>query len=204
MGSSPKQQDYQPSEVEKVQARIAKADQEFFQQTYDPLLQKMRDDSLKQDTQTTLRGRAQADTMQALTGDGSNLNLARGVDTTADAAMGAVGNILQANVLARDVKDKMQTNVLGIARGQAADAGSGLASASKLARAEDLNRASARLSRAQNIMGNIGKLGSAGIRRYSRKGGELFASPNSNPAMQNDPLGFQFQSSPFNSGERSA
>jgi hypothetical protein len=204
MGSSPKQQDYQPSEVEKVQARIAKADQEFFQQTYDPLLQKMRDDSLKQDTQATLRGRAQADTMQALTGDGSNLNLARGVDTTADAAMGAVGNILQANVLARDVKDKMQTNVLGIARGQAADAGSGLASSSKLARAEDLNRASARLSRAQNIMGNIGKIGSAGIRRYSRKGRELFASPNSNPAMQNDPLGFQFQSNPFNSGERSA
>ena len=202
MGSKPKQQDYQPSEVEKVQARIAKADQEFFQQTYDPLLQKMRDDSLKQDTQATLRGRAQADTMQALTGDGSNLNLARGVDTTADAAMGAVGNILQANVLARDVKDKMQTNVLGIARGQAADAGSGLASASKLARAEDLNRASARLSRAQNIMGNVGKLGSAGIRRYNRKGREFFVSPNSSIAT--DPLGFQSQSSPIGSNERFA
>lgn len=198
MGSSPKQQDYQPSEVEKVQARIAKADQEFFQQTYDPLLQKMRDDSLKQDTQATLRGRAQADTMQALTGDGSNLNLARGVDTTADAAMGAVGNILQANVLARDVKDKMQTNVLGIARGQAADAGSGLASASKLARAEDLNRASARLSRAQNIMGNIGKLGSAGIRRYNRKGTELFTTKDT------DPAGFSFQSNPYGSNERFA
>lgn len=200
MGSKPKQQDYQPSEVEKTQARIAKADQEFFQQTYDPLLQKMRDDSLKQDTQSTLRGRAQADTMQALTGDGSNLNLARGVDTTADAAMGAVGNILQANVLAKDVKDKMQTNVLGVARGQAADAGSGLASASKLARAEDLNRASARISRAQNIMGNIGKIGSAGIRRYNRKGREFFASPNSSIAT--DPLGFQSQSSPFGSNER--
>ena len=200
MGSKPKQQDYQPSEVEKTQARIAKADQEFFQQTYDPLLQKMRDDSLKQDTQSTLRGRAQADTMQALTGDGSNLNLARGVDTTADAAMGAVGNILQANVLAKDVKDKMQTNVLGVARGQAADAGSGLASASKLARAEDLNRATARLSRAQNIMGNIGKIGSAGIRRYNRKGGEFFANQNS--SLASDPLGFQFQSNPLDSNER--
>ena len=200
MGSKPKQQDYQPSEVEKTQARIAKADQEFFQQTYDPLLQKMRDDSLKQDTQSTLRGRAQADTMQALTGDGSNLNLARGVDTTADAAMGAVGNILQANVLAKDVKDKMQTNVLGVARGQAADAGSGLASASKLARAEDLNRATARLSRAQNIMGNIGKIGAAGIRRYNRKGGELFANQNS--SLASDPLGFQFQSNPLGSNER--
>lgn len=200
MGSKPKQQDYQPSEVEKTQARIAKADQEFFQQTYDPLLQKMRDDSLKQDTQSTLRGRAQADTMQALTGDGSNLNLARGVDTTADAAMGAVGNILQANVLAKDVKDKMQTNVLGVARGQAADAGSGLASASKLARAEDLNRATARLSRAQNIMGNIGKIGAAGIRRYNRKGGELFANQNS--SLATDPLGFQFQSNPLGSSER--
>jgi len=196
MGSKPKQQDYQPSEVEKTQARIAKADQEFFQQTYDPLLQKMRDDSLKQDTQSTLRGRAQADTMQALTGDGSNLNLARGVDTTADAAMGAVGNILQANVLAKDVKDKMQTNVLGVARGQAADAGSGLASASKLARAEDLNRATARLSRAQNIMGNIGKIGSAGIRRYNRKGGEVFFENNPMFSPQSSPL------SSFGSNER--
>ena len=50
MGSKPKPQQYQPSEVEKTQARIAKADQEFFEQTYDPLLVKMRDDSLKQDT----------------------------------------------------------------------------------------------------------------------------------------------------------
>ena len=83
-------------------------------------------------------------------------------------------------------------------------AGSGLASASKLARAEDLNRATARLSRAQNIMGNIGKIGAAGIRRYNRKGSELFASPNSNPAMQNDPLGFQFQSNPLGSNERFA
>jgi hypothetical protein len=54
MGSKPKPQQYQPSEVEKTQARIAKADQEFFEQTYDPLLMKMRDDSLKQDTQDYL------------------------------------------------------------------------------------------------------------------------------------------------------
>tara|TARA_B100000941_G_scaffold246956_1_gene191879 strand:- start:2194 stop:2790 length:597 start_codon:yes stop_codon:yes gene_type:complete len=198
MGSKPKPQQYQPSEVEKTQARIAKADQEFFEQTYDPLLVKMRDDSLKQDTRGTLRGRAQADTMQTLTGDGANLNLARDVNTSANIASGAVGNILQSNVLAKDVKNKMQTNVLGTARGQAADAGSGLAAASKLARSEDLNRATARISRASNIMGNIGRVGSAGIRRYARKGSELFASPNT------DPGGFSFQSNPYGSNERTA
>ena len=197
MGSKPKPQQYQPSEVEKTQARIARAEQEFFEQTYDPLLVKMRDDSLKQDTRGTLRGRAQADTMQTLTGDGANLNLARDVNTSANIASGAVGNILQSNVLAKDVKNQMQTNVLGTARGQAADAGSGLAAASKLARSEDLNRATARISRASNIMGNVGRLGAAGIRRYTRKGGELFASPDT------DPGGFSFQSSPYRSNERS-
>ena len=81
MGSRPKPQQYQPSEVEKTQARIAQEDQDYFEQTYDPLLLKMRDDSLKQDTRGTLRGRAQADTMQSLTGGPLTLSTVSGVDT---------------------------------------------------------------------------------------------------------------------------
>ena len=43
MGSGPKQADYQPGETEKIQSAIAKADQDYFESTYDPLLREMRD-----------------------------------------------------------------------------------------------------------------------------------------------------------------
>jgi hypothetical protein len=169
MGRRPKPQQYQPSEVEKTQARIAQEDQAYFEGTYDPLLLKMRDDSLKQDTRGTLRGRAQADTMQSLTGRPLTLSTVSGVDTSANRALGAVGNMLNANVVAGDVKANQQIGVLATARGQAADAGSGLAKASKLARSEDLNRASASLSRATNLMGNVGRLGGSYLKEKGRQ-----------------------------------
>ena len=74
---------------------------------------------------------------------GLTLGIASSVDTTANRALGAVGNMLQANVLAGDVKANQQVGVLATARGQTADAGSGLAQAAKLARSEDLNKATA-------------------------------------------------------------
>ncbi|MAS64885.1 MAG: hypothetical protein CL815_06650 [Coraliomargarita sp.] len=161
MGSKPRPAEYKPSETEKTQAALAKSDQQYFEQTYDPLLKQMRDESLKQDTRQTLRGRAQADTMQAMTGGPLSLGTVSGVDTSASRALGAVGNILNANVVASDVKANQQLGVLATARGQQADAGSGLAQASKLARSEDLNRATASLSRSVNIMGNVGKIAAA-------------------------------------------
>ena len=101
--------------------------------------------------------------MQALTAEGPNLGTISRVDTAANRASGAIANMLQANVLAKDVKNQQQVGVLATARGQTADAGSGLAQASKLARSEDLNKASAALSRSVNIMGNIGKIGSSAM-----------------------------------------
>lgn len=171
MGSKPKAPDYKPSETEKQQAAQAQADQQFFEQSYDPLLRQMRDESLRTNTDATLRGRAQADTMQALTGEGPNLGVVSRVDTAANRASGAVANMLQANLLAKDVKNQQQVGVLATARGQTADAGSGLAQASKLARSEDLNRATAALSRSTNIMGNIGRLGSTAMTKGLDAGG---------------------------------
>ena len=155
MGSKPKAQDYQPSEVEKVQAAIAKADQDYFQQTYNPLIVQMRDQAQSKDTENILRGRAQADTMQALT---RNLDIGnvRTIDTAANLAGGAVANILNANVEAGKVRTKESTNVLAIARGQQADAGSGLARASKLARSEGLTQAAAKASKNRAITQAIG------------------------------------------------
>ena len=170
MGKKPKPAQYKPSEMEKQQAAQAQADQAFFEQTYDPLLRQMRDESLRTNTGATLRGRAQADTMQTLTG-APTLGAVSGVDTAANRASGAVANMLQANMMAKDVKNQQQVGVLATARGQAADAGSGLAQAAKLARSEGLNRASASLSRATNIMGNIGKVGSMVMKKGLDDGG---------------------------------
>ena len=86
MGSKPKHRIINRAKRKNKQAAQAEADQKYFEQTYDPLLRKMRDESLKTDTASTLRGRAQADTMQATTGDGPNLGIASGVDTAADRA----------------------------------------------------------------------------------------------------------------------
>ena len=159
MGGSPKPQDYEPGVTEKIQASIAKADQDYFESTYDPLLREMRDEARSSNAQRTLRGRAQADTMQALTGQPLAPGVTSAVDSAANMASGAVGQMLSANVTAKNVKDQQGLNVLGIARGQAADACSALAQASKLERSERLARAAEKqtVRRANKAMlANIG------------------------------------------------
>jgi len=144
MGSKPKQSEYKPSEAEKTQAAIAKADADYFAKTYDPLLVEMRDKAASEDVGATLRGRANADTYQALTGEGANLDVASDVGTAANLAVGATGQLLDANKTAKNVKVTEQVGVLGTARGQAANAGDALAQASKLARSEGLTKAAAK------------------------------------------------------------
>ena len=67
MGSKPKKQEYQATDEEKASASVAKANYDFFKQNYAPLLREMRDQSQSDDNRRALRGRANADTMQALT-----------------------------------------------------------------------------------------------------------------------------------------
>jgi len=66
VASKPKAADYKPSEAEKASASVAMAEYQYFKEKYDPLLQEMRDKSLTEDVQSGLRGRANADVMQAL------------------------------------------------------------------------------------------------------------------------------------------
>lgn len=46
MGSKPKAKDYEASAGEKASASVAMAEYKYFKEKYDPLLQKMRDESL--------------------------------------------------------------------------------------------------------------------------------------------------------------
>ena len=181
MSSKPKKQDYKASEDEKVSAAVALAEYKDFKKKYDPLLRQMRDKSLSDDIGTTLRGRANADTMQALTSN-SNYRQTQANDLSSDMSKAYQAQLGQANVQATDVQNKMRTNVLGTARGQAADAQTGLAQASRLGTSEALNRAKANQKVAEAKFNTAVQVGSAmgqqGLQNI--KGGGTFFTPNVN------------------------
>ena len=142
MGSKPKAQDYKPTEADKANAAVAVAEYNFFKQNYDPLLRNMRDEALSDDAQQTLRARANADTMQALTGE-TSLAGAQRVDAAPAMAQAIQGQLGQATAAGQQIQNQMASNVLGVARKQGADAQTGMATASRLATSEALARAKA-------------------------------------------------------------
>lgn len=143
MGDKPKRSDYQASETEKASAEVGKMQRERFKRLYDPLLREMRDQSMSDDPTRQLRGRANADTMQALT---SNLQFrnTQQLDRTGDIAQATLGQLGQAGAQGKQIENQLRTNVVGIANQQGADAASGLAQAARMQTSEQLNRARAR------------------------------------------------------------
>lgn len=176
MGSKPKKQDYEASEAEKASASVAMAEYQYFKQRYDPLLRQMRDKSMSEDIGSTLRGRANADTMQALTSQPS-YQATQSTTATGDMAQAYQGQLGVANRNAKQIQNTMRTNVLGTARGQAADAQTGMAQASRLATSEALTRAKANQQVAQakaNAAGQIaGSLLMQGADNMSTKGEKM-------------------------------
>jgi len=162
MGSKPKQKDYEASAGEKASASVAMAEYQYFKEKYDPLLQKMRDESLTDRADKTLRGRANADTMQALT-SGPMARMAldgQGADDLAKAYQGQLG---QADAKAEEIRNQSQMNVLGTARGQASDAQSGMAQAANLQTSEALNRAKNKQTVANAKMTAVGQVAGAAL-----------------------------------------
>jgi len=139
MSSKPKAQDYQASDSEKASARVALQEKQYFNEKYAPLLRKMRDTAKNYDAAQTLRGRASADTAQALSGP--SYQRTQSLGSAGDYASALQGQLAQANTAGKDIQNKMATNVLGTARGQAADAQTGMAQASRMATSDALERA---------------------------------------------------------------
>jgi len=167
--SKPKAEDYKPSELEKTQAAVASEEQRYFENTYQPLLERQRDIAAQEKFAPTLKGRAQADTMQALTGQ-SNLALSQGLGQSGNIALGAIGNQLAANTDAANASAENQLNVLGTATGQRMNAGDALANAARLKQSENLSKAQAkqtvRLARNQalfNVAKNVASMGAGNI-----------------------------------------
>ena len=144
MGSKPKPQDYKPSETEKTQAAIAAEEQRYFEQTYQPLFIKQMQRAAERKLAPTFRGRAQADTMQALTGSGPQLGVVSGVSDAADRAMGAVSNIAASTTQAAKASQSDQMNSLSQSLGLGSAASSGLASASRQAASRGVAQAQAK------------------------------------------------------------
>jgi len=137
MSKKPKKSEYKASDLEKTNAAVAAAESRFFREHYQPLLTEMRDESLREgDQQRILKDRAQADTMQTLTRP--SFAATQAVDYQSDLASAALGQQMQASAQAKDISTTMQTGVLGVARGQAADAQSGLAAAARLRTSKEL------------------------------------------------------------------
>ena len=176
MGAKPKASQYAPSATERTQSRIAKADADYFAKTYDPLLVKMRDKAKSENVAATLRGRAGADTMQALTST-SSMPHSGDIDLAGDLATAATGQMLSANVAARQAKIKDQIGVLGTARGQRADTGSALAQAARLRASEDLTRIGVkqqvRSARRQAAFDAAGAIAGQGLQNYQQTGSPL-------------------------------
>lgn len=162
MGSKPKQQDYEASDAEKASASVAMAEYQFFKEKYDPLLRQMRDKSMEEDPGDTLRGRANADTMQALTAQPS-YQQTQSSTATGDMAQAYQGQLGQANTAAKNIQNQMRTNVLGTARGQAADAQTGMAEASRLGTSQALTRAKAKQQVASAKFNAAGKIAGAAL-----------------------------------------
>lgn len=169
MGSKPKKQEYEASAAEKASASVAMAEYKRFKQKYDPLLQEMRDRSKTEDVTTTLRGRANADTMQALTAT-PNYSLTQETNVPSEMSRALGGQLQVANVSGKDIQNKMQTNVLGTARGQAADAQTGMAQASRLGTSQALTRAKAKQDVRSARSAALGQVAGAALVAGNEKG----------------------------------
>jgi hypothetical protein len=141
MGDKPKKP--KASAAEQASAAVGMAEHNYFKQKYGPLLRKMRDQSRSDDPTQQLRGRANADTMQALSGQNAERTV-RGQNSGGDVANALTGQLGIAGNSGLGIQNQMATNVLGTARQQASDAQTGMAQASRLATSDALARAQAK------------------------------------------------------------
>ena len=145
MSSKPKKSEFQASAQEKALASVSLAEKNFFRQNYLPKLTGLRDRANRENYESVATGRAQADTMQALSRP--SLAATRAVDASANMASAAGAQALQGRYQGLVAKRGDQVNVLKNARGMQADAQQGLARAAKIESSKQLQLAKAKQTR---------------------------------------------------------
>tara|TARA_B110000902_G_C14067653_1_gene497993 strand:+ start:105 stop:803 length:699 start_codon:yes stop_codon:yes gene_type:complete len=194
MSSKPKKSEYQPSAAEKASAAVALAENKYFKQKYDPLLQKMRDTSTNDNSVETLRGRANADTMQTLAGKASYDRAATGANGGAE-AQAYQAQLGLADKAGLERKNNMQLGVLGTARGQAADATTGMTAAANMGASRVLTQAKAKQEVRSAKFGALAEAGTAfviqGAKNMKSEGQRQKTDANGNKMTKAGPDGNQ-------------
>ena len=160
MGSGPKKSDYVASPAEQASAAVAMAENKYFKEKYDPLLQNMRDSSLKDDSADVLRGRANADTMQTLA-SGASYDRAATAASGGEEAQAYQAQLAQADKAGLTIKNNAQLGVLGTARGQAADAQTGMTAAGSMGASRVLTKADASQTKRSAKTAALGQIGTS-------------------------------------------
>tara|TARA_B100001564_G_scaffold51939_1_gene38852 strand:- start:213 stop:872 length:660 start_codon:yes stop_codon:yes gene_type:complete len=151
--SKPKQSEYKASEAEKANAAVAMADKKYFRENYLPKQREFIERSFNEEAglMSMGEGRAQADTMQALTSN-PNRRAVAAVDAQADLAAAAGAQQLQGT--AQGLMGARSDQISGIksANQMASQTASGLSQASKIATTDTLNRAKAKQIRRAGLI----------------------------------------------------
>jgi len=143
--SKPKSSEYKASEQEKALASVSLAEKNYFREKYLPKLTQLRDRASTENYEGVATGRAQADTMQALSRP--SLQASQAVDTAANMASAAGAQALQGRAQGLTAQRGDQVNVLKNARGMQADAQSGLSKAARIESTKQLQFAQAKQNR---------------------------------------------------------
>lgn len=165
MGKSPKAKDYAPTEAEKTNTEIAVSRYNDFKTKYAPLLKKRAAESQTDAVKTTLRGRASADVMQAISKP--SLQATQTPEAAGNMAEAVTGQLAEANRTARKYQNDVGVNVLARGNQQAATTQEGLSTVSRLATSAALQKAQDKQEVAQAKWNAIAKIGSAVVRKGS-------------------------------------
>ena len=185
--SGPKKSEYKASEQEKALAAVSLADKNYFREKYLPILTELRDRSTTENYEAVATGRAQADTMQALSRP--SLEAVRSVDTAANMASAAGAQALQGRAQGLAAKRGDQINVLKNARGMAADAQQGLSRAARIESTKQLQFARAKQARRNANVGAFQNVAVSGIKKVQDLGGfgKVFGQEEQDPNAPQDP-----------------
>lgn len=174
----PDKDDYEPSESDKANAAVAMAEKQYFNRRYRPLMLKKRDRSLSDDPKQIARARANADSMQALT---SNLDYNKTQDLAGSALIGQAlqDQLGQADAQGQAFMNQEQAETLGMARGQASDAMSGMSNIASIDTSRTLGKASAKETERLAKQAALGQIGGATVLQgmdnmMSGEGGSFF------------------------------
>jgi len=141
MAPKPKKQDYKASEAEKTSASVAKAQHDFFKNTYQPLILKNKELAQSENFRRNIRGRMNAVVNQQVSAYNSSYRGARDIENLSNVAAARTSQLQKGDEAAKAAKNAQGINVIATANKQLGEAQSGLAKASRLATSELLNKA---------------------------------------------------------------